>query len=175
VAGLNRTTFEALAILLLAEYRANGRRSLDRVEDAVAHLREFFGGYRARAITSERILAYVLQRQETKAANATINRELAALKRMFRLGERGGMVARRPHIAMLEERNTRAGFFEPADLVAVVRHLPEDLQPIFETAYVTGWRVRSELLTRRWAQVDFRAGWLRLEPRRRMARAAIFR
>ena len=35
---------------------------------------------------------------------------------------------------------------------------------MFEVAYVTGWRVKSELLTREWAHVDFKAGWLRLEP-----------
>ena len=33
-----------------------------------------------------------------------------------------------------------------------------------ETAFVTGWRVKSEILTRQWHHVDFDAGWLRLEP-----------
>ncbi len=119
VPGADRTTFEDLATLLLNEYRANGRRSLDRVEDAVAHLRECFGGDKARTITTDRTIAYVRQRQEAGAANATINRELAALKRMFRLGEIAGKVARRPHVALLEERNVRTGFFEEADLRAV--------------------------------------------------------
>lgn len=31
-------------------------------------------------------------------------------------------------------------------------------------AYVTGWRIYSEFLTRRWSHVDFNTGWLRLEP-----------
>jgi integrase len=35
---------------------------------------------------------------------------------------------------------------------------------MIEAAYLTGWRVRSELLTRQWSHVDFKAGWLRLEP-----------
>jgi hypothetical protein len=51
------------------EYRANGRKSLGRAEAAIA---------------------YVRHRQAQQAANATINRELAALKHMFRLGERTG-------------------------------------------------------------------------------------
>jgi len=47
-----------------------------------------------------------------QAANATINRELAALKRMLRLGEKAGKIAR-PHIIdLLSANNTRTGFFE---------------------------------------------------------------
>jgi len=64
---------------------------------------------------------------------------------------------------MLEERNTRTGFFEPELFRAVLRSLPEDLKAVFEVAYVTGWRVKSEILTRPWDHVDFKAGWLRLE------------
>jgi integrase len=164
VPGADRTTFEDLAALLLTEYRANERRSLDRAEDAVGHLRTFFDGYTAKAITTTRILEYVRTRQAAKAANATINRELAALKRMFRLGERSGKVGRRPSIDLLQENNVRTGFFEEPEFRAVVSHLPEDLQPVYEAAYLTGWRVKSELLTRQWADVDFRGGWLRLEP-----------
>jgi integrase len=164
VPGADRTTFENLAQMLLDEYRANGRRSVDRVQDALDHLREFFDGYRARAVTAERVLAYVRQRQAAKAANATVNRELAALKRMFRLGEKAGMVARRPTIDLLREDNVRKGFFDEPDFRAVLAHLHEDLKPVAESAYLTGWRVKSELLTRQWAHVDLRAGWLRLEP-----------
>jgi integrase len=47
---------------------------------------------------------------------------------------------------------------------AVLAHLPDDLQPVFAVAYLTGWRVKSELLTRQRAHVDFQSGWLRLEP-----------
>jgi linoleoyl-CoA desaturase len=46
----------------------------------------------------------------------------------------------------------------------VLAHLPDDLQPVFAVAYLTGWRVKSELLTRQRAHVDFQSGWLRLEP-----------
>src|SRR4029077_10571934 len=42
--------------------------------------------------------------------------------------------------------------------------LPEALKAVAEVAYVTGWRIRSELLTRQWSHVDFHAGWIRLEP-----------
>jgi len=134
VPDADQTRFEDLATLLLDEYRANGRKSLDRVEDAVTHLRDFFAGSRAHALSTERVLGYVRHRQELKAANATINRELAALKRMFRLGEKAGKVVRRPYIAMLQERNARTGFFERSEFDAVLAHLPEDLRAVFEVA-----------------------------------------
>jgi len=61
-------------------------------------------------------------------------------------------------------RNTRTGFFEVADLEAVLAKLPPDVRPAVEFAYLTGWRLRSEVLPLMWRQVDFRAGIVRLEP-----------
>jgi integrase len=161
---VDRTTFEDLAEMLINDYRANGRKSLDRAEDSVQHLRERLTGVRACDITADRVTAYVAARLADGAANATVNRELSALKRMLRLGEIAGKVAHRPILSMLREHNTRTGFFEEPEFRAVVKHLPEDLRALFEVAYLTGWRVKSELLTRQWAHVDFRNGWLRLEP-----------
>src|SRR5262245_26184168 len=89
---------------------------------------------------------------------------MAALKRMFRLGERRGKTEMRRYIPMLTKVNARKGFFEHAEFQAVVAALPDDLKAVFEMAYITGWRVRSEILTRQWSHVDFQAGWLRLEP-----------
>jgi hypothetical protein len=84
VPDADQTRFDDLATLLLDEYRANARKSLDRTEDAVSHLEEFFAGWRAQAISTDRILAYVQHRQQQKAANATINRELAVYRTRFR-------------------------------------------------------------------------------------------
>jgi integrase len=163
VPDADQTRFDDLAMLLLDEYRANGRKSLGRAEAAVDHLKGFFAGWRAQAISTDRVLAYVRHRQQ-QAANATINRELAALKRMFRLEERAGRIVRRSFIDLLQERNARTGFFERAECDAVLAQLPDNLQPVLAVASLTGWRVKSEILTRQWAHVDFQSGWLRLEP-----------
>jgi integrase len=160
----DRTTFAQLAEMLRNDYVANGRRSAQRLGAVLGHLHRAFGHLKAKAISSDRITAYVADRLKEKAKPATINRELAALKRMFRLGEIAGKVARRPYIAMLEERNARQGFFERDQFDAVMRHLPDDLRPVIHVAYLTGWRLASELLTRHWKHVDFTHGWLRLEP-----------
>jgi integrase len=56
------------------------------------------------------------------------------------------------------------GFFERDQFEAVYRFLPEDIKPVAVTAYVTGWRVADEILTRQKHHLDLKAGWLRLEP-----------
>lgn len=161
---IEKTTFADMETMITADYKANGRRSLDRVEDAVTHLREHFGDRRAVEITGDRVTHYVTARQEEGAANATINAELAALGRMFTLGMRAGKVGSKPYIAKLALSNARKGFFEFDQFQAVLKHLPEYLKPVIETAYETGWRIDSEILTRQRHHVDLKAGWLRLDP-----------
>ena len=41
--------------------------------------------------------------------------------------------------------------------------VPETLRPVVTFAYVTGWRVPSEVLTLEWRQVDLDAGTVRLD------------
>jgi integrase len=174
----DRTTFAQLAQMLRNDYISNERRSLDRVEDSLRHLTAAFGHLRARAITTERVLTYITQRKahdqvviyrsghEKKgpAQPAIINRELACLKRMFTLGHQAGKVGLIPYIPMLEEHNVRTGFFEREQFEAVLHHVPHELRPLIHVAYLTGWRLDSELLTRQWRHVDFVNGWLRLDP-----------
>ena len=159
-----KTRFKQLTQMLIDDYRANGRRSLKRIKASVGHLLAFFGDEFAMDVTGDRIASYVAFRQDEKAAPATINRELAALKRAFRLGEKVGKVIQRPEVSMLREDNRRKGFFEADEYRAVLKHLPEELKPVIQTAYITGWRIASEILTRQKHHVNLEAGWLRLEP-----------
>ena len=129
----------------------------------MAHLKAFFGQARAQALDPARVREYIAQRQVAGAANATVNRELAALKRALTLAVQGRKILTRPHIPMLLENNARTGFFEREQFEAVYRHLPEAIQPVAAFAYVTGWRL-SEVLGLTWRQVDFSAGTVRLEP-----------
>jgi integrase len=97
-------------------------------------------------------------------SNAEINRELTILKRMFTPAVQADKLLRRPHIPLLEERNTRTGFFELEMLESVMAHLPAALQPVILFAYLTGWRIPSEVLPLEWRQVDFTVGEIRLDP-----------
>jgi integrase len=161
---VEKITVRELAEGLLCDYRANERKSVERVEDALGHVLPFFGPLPAIQVTSAHVTAYQAKRQEQKAANATINRELAALKRMFSLAQHAERIHRAPYIAMLREQNVRVGFFEEDQYESVRGHLPVYAQPVVTVAYITGWRVRSEVLTLQWRQVDFKTGTVRLEP-----------
>jgi integrase len=158
-----KATFEHLAQILLDDYRVNARRSLERVDDALGHLRGFFDGVHAVEITSHRIASYISWRQEQGAASATINRELAALRRAFRLAQKAGMVAFRPEISTLHEENQPKGFFEADQYRAVLEKLPEYLKPVIQTAYITGWRIKSEILSRQKQHLDLQSGCLKLD------------
>jgi integrase len=98
------------------------------------------------------------------AANATVNRELSALKRMLNLGaqQTPPKVDRAPHIPMLKENNTRKGFFEHGDFLALRDALPSYLKGFVTFAYKTGWRV-SEIAGLTWDRVDLGNGIVRLE------------
>jgi integrase len=162
---IEKTTVNDLAEMLFDDYRANGRRSLDRAEQACAHLLSFFGAAsKARDISGDLITKYQAARLEERAKPSTVNYEMAMLRRAFRLAARAGKVATRPDFAMLHVSNARSGFFERDQHQAVLHHLADYLRPVAIAAYETGWRTKSELLTRQWRHVDVVNGWLRLEP-----------
>jgi len=167
---LEKLTLDDLLSMVAAEYAANGRKSLGRTKIAGARLRDYFGGVRkAHEITSAEITAYQAYRLDQlwrgrPIKPATVNYEVCVLQHGLTLAERSGKLAKRPYFAMLHVSNARRGFFEREELEAILRHLPEYLRPAILCAYLTGWRMRSELLTRQWRHVDLDNGWLRLEP-----------
>ena len=116
------------------------------------------------AITTADVRAFVQERQDAEASNAEINRELSVLKRMYTLALEAGKLLHRPHIQMLQEHNVRTGFFERQQFEEVREHLPEHLRGVVTFAYITGWRIQSEVLPLQWRQVDLSGGTVRLDP-----------
>jgi integrase len=120
-----------------------------------------FGGLLAAEITEERIAAYSRKRLERDGMTpATLRRELAILKRMLRLAS--AHLPRVPLVDLPRVDNARQGFFEEAELQALLPHLAEHARYLVEFLYLTGWR-SSEAFRLQWADVDWdrRTVWLR--------------
>jgi len=155
-----------LAEDFLREYRINGRKSIDDAKTRwELHLKPFFGAERAVEVSSSRIAQYVDLRQQQGAKNATINRELAALKRMFRLGQQStpAKVIRVPYFPPLSENNVRKGFLEDSQYRKLVGGAELWFRALVECGRTYGWRV-SELLTLKVKQVDLMQRVIRLDP-----------
>ena len=155
-----RVLMDSLFDTLEVNYQNNQRRSLRTLKGHLRHLRAAFGDHRAIDVTEESIERYKATRlQETTQRGgrpikrATVNRELAALRRAFRLAVKQKRLLAAPVIELLEENNVRQGFVEPGDFEALVGNLPEHLQDFARFAYVTGWR-KGELESLTWADVN---------------------
>jgi integrase len=164
-----RLTFELLVEDLKNDYKVNEKRSLDNVELSIRHLSEFFAGDKARQITTDRVRQYIAKRQKEKslrkgegAANASINRELSALKRAFSLAIQAGNLFHRPYIPMLEENNARQGFLDHGGFLALRNELPDYLKDPVSFLYLSGWR-SGEMKSLEWRDVGADAIRLRAE------------
>jgi integrase len=161
----DKVTFNQLAEDFLTDYRINGKDTLSKAERSVKYLKEFFGGMKATEVTTDKVKTYIEKRMGDEMSNASINRELAALKRMFHLGAQctPPKVNLIPYIPMLKESNVRKGFFEYGEFLALRDALPEDLKPIITFGYHSGWR-KAEILGLTWDRVDLKEGTVRLDP-----------
>jgi integrase len=185
----DKVRFDELAENFLTDYRINQKKSLVRAQRSVGHLKKEFEGARVVDITTPRIKRYIENRMNwtckgchekfevaskcpfcgeedltAGASNATINRELSALKRMLNLGaqQTPPQVDKVPYIPMLKENNVRKGFFEHGDFLALRTALPFHLKGFVTFAYKVGWRLE-EISGLTWNQVDLNQGIVRLE------------
>jgi integrase len=124
-----------------------------------------FGEIRAADFGTRDLKRYIAERRREKATNATINRELAIVKRAFRLAEKSDppLVNRVPDVALLQENNVRKGFLEHEAYITLRNELPAELRALFVVGFHTGARV-GELEDLRWPQVDFVAKRIVLRP-----------
>lgn len=155
-------TYEDLERVYLDRRKVDGRRFDPTWQ--LKHLAERFATWKAKAITGAEVLAYEVQRLEAGASRATVNNELAALRRMFKLAAAMRMLPAdlAPAISLPDPNNARQGFLEADDFAAVVEELPAHLRPVMQFGYFTGWRVQSEVITLQWRQVDLDAGTVTL-------------
>jgi len=127
-----------------------------------------FGQYRAADIGTDLLNEYAEARQNAGASNATVNREIALLRGMLRLGHfaKPQKVRHLPKFPRLDEsQNVRTGFLDPKNYQALADNANKFgiwMRALFELAYTWGWRKGELKMEVR--QVDFAANEVRLDP-----------
>lgn len=139
-------SYAELETLILADYRANRRRSLASLNGRMVHLRAYFAG---RILAASSIRAYIAARLQAGAAAASVNRELAALRRMHTLA-----AAPWPGVSMLQEAAPREGFITPAQFAGLRAELPDHLKDPIAFLYRSSWRF-AEMRDLTWREVHF--------------------
>jgi integrase len=156
------------ALRTFTENNGAGGRAVAGLSWRWKHLAPFFGGMRATNVTTDAVERYKLQRRGEGAAPATVNRELATLRRAFNYGKRSTppKVYSVPYIQMFKENNARQGFVEQDEFSRMAAEAHLDglwMRALLEVAYTYGWR-RGEMLGLQVRQVDLHARTIRLDP-----------
>jgi integrase len=160
-----KATIADLCGLVVADYRMRRLRDLKTVEwRAGAHVIPLLGLLPASRFGRHQVEAYIEARRHAEASDATINRELAILRRGFSLAlqEDPPIVRRAPFIPALHEDNVRVGFIEDGQYRALLMAMPSHLKCLLVVGYHLGCRLR-ELRKLRWGQVDSLAGEICLQ------------
>lgn len=142
--------------LVPADLKAYQKKDLKNVERQIRrHLGPFFDQIPVKRLSTAKIHEYIAKRQAASAAAATINRELATLRRGLRLALEHDppLVGRNFRIRMLREDNVRQGYLAEPQYLALRNELPDYQQLALVIAYHVGIR-RGELLAMKWDQVD---------------------
>ena len=131
----------------------------ERYSYSIDSLSMHFKGARLSQITPDLIEEFKRARLASGVRAATVNRDLAALRRMLRLAQRQRLIGQNPfaEVEFLEERKQRRQphiltFREQELLLAVA---PPHLRALIVLITETGLRVGCEALPLKWEEVDF--------------------
>jgi integrase len=122
---------------------------------SLKHLNDFFEGWKISEITVDAINQFKTSRQAAGAANGTINRALAALRRMYKLATDQSKVRFTPAIKLLFESkrvSPRQGFLDVVEYEKLSNTVPEYIRPLLAMGFYTGMRL-GEIIGLKWHQV----------------------
>jgi integrase len=142
---------------ILRDYRNECQKSAKWVELRLrVHIRPFFGALAVDDVSTDDINAYIDRRTAAGAGHATINRELAVLRRMYHIARAATppKVTQIPAFPHLKEAAPRKGFVEDPQYNLIVSHTEELwLRVLLAVAFTYGFR-KAELLALRGSQVN---------------------
>jgi len=131
-----------------------------RYLSSARNLDVFFGKAKLSQVTCERIQEFKQARLESGVGPATVNRDLAVLRRMLKLAALQRLIGYNPmnEVEFLEERKYRRQphiltFDEQARLTTIA---PPHIRMLTVLITETGLRVAKEALPLKWEDVDFR-------------------
>lgn len=158
--------YEDLRDSYLADYE--DRKSLRHDRDGngylecVRRLDAYFAGFRAVEIDADTVRAFHKDQREKGLANGTINRSVAALRRMFRLAQQDGKLRNLPFFPMLKEAKPRKGVLPAEKYPELLAALPEHLRSVVAIAFRTGMRL-GEITGLSWSNILWMDRIIRLE------------
>jgi integrase len=141
------------------DYAKANKRSWLRDQQILEHLNGAFGSMLLPDITALPIERYKLARLDA-VSPATVNRELAGLKRLFNLAEQWGLYrGRNPvkGVRFLDENNLKLRTLSEEEEGSLLRCCAPFLQDLVIFAIYTGLRL-GEILNLKWEEVDLDSG-----------------
>jgi integrase len=144
----------------LSESSADSRALREYPADGLAALAAFM----ATAAIVVQIALFKKERVATGVGNASVNRSIGLLRRMFSIAVRQEQFPkdRVPFFEMLEEPQPRVGFLRPEEFVKLRAELPENLRPVLALGYYCGMRL-GEIQRLQWSGVDLKRGEITLQ------------
>jgi integrase len=143
---------------IAAVQHPNTRR---RYTSSMNNLLPYFGDTRLPDINAGRIKEFVVARLASRVSNASVNRDLAFLRRILRLAQRRRWVVSNPfaEVELLNETKSRRQphVLTPDEEGRLMAAIPANsyLRPLVALLVETGLRVNKEALRLKWADIDF--------------------
>ncbi|HEX3034668.1 MAG TPA: tyrosine-type recombinase/integrase [Thermodesulfobacteriota bacterium] len=139
------------------------KRSWDRDMYSLRSLEPFFGSYKLTAISPMLVEKYKLERRQV-VSNATVNRELALLRRMFNLAISWNRCKSNPlhRVKFFKEPPPKERILTDEEEKRLLNESPKHLRPVLITALNTGMRYR-EILDVTWDDVDLDSDYIHVK------------
>lgn len=155
--------FETFADEFLELYCKQNKRSWDRDEISLGHLKEFFKGLRLAAVGAEKIAGYMAARRKA-VSDTTVNRELACLKTLMNKAVEWGRIEKNPaaRVKKLKEPPACERILTSDEARRLIDAASPALRPVIITALGTGMR-RGEILALKWTDVDLVRGFITVQ------------
>jgi integrase len=159
----NDGSFKAQADEFLELYSKQHKRSWRRDETSIKNLSGYFEGASLIDLNSLGIEKYILHRKAAGVSQSTINRELSCLKTLLGKAVEWGKLKENPaaRVKKLRENPPKERILSTEEMRRLLAAAAPGLKPFLIVALNTGMR-RSEILSLKWADVDFVKGFVRI-------------